>query len=128
MKPDTISKWHQIVKNKDLAALDQLLSDDVKFYSPVVHTAQEGKEITKKYLMAALSVLVNKNFNYTNEVYMEDRAILEFEVIIDDVYVNGVDIIHWDKKGQIVEFKVMIRPLKAIQLIMQKMAILLKAR
>jgi len=55
-------------------------------------------------------------------------AVLEFQVEIDGVAVNGVDMIRWNDEGRIVDFKVMIRPLKAINLIHQRMAAMLQAR
>ena len=38
---------------------------------------------------------------------------------IDGVSVNGVDIITWNADGKITDFKVMVRPLKALNLIHQ---------
>jgi hypothetical protein len=54
--------------------------------------------------------------------------VLEFAVEIDGLQVNGVDMLTWNEAGRIVEFKVMIRPLKAMLLIQQKMAAVLQAR
>ena len=48
-----LAKWYEVMKSKNLEELDNLLADDVVFYSPVVFTPQKGKEITKMYLMAA---------------------------------------------------------------------------
>ena len=52
---------------------------------------------------------------------------LEFETEIDGILVNGVDIIKWNNDGKIVEFKVMLRPLKAINLIHERMGAMLAA-
>lgn len=122
MSPDTIASWHRIVEQQDAAALDTLLADDVVFYSPVVHTQQRGKAITGKYLSAALRVFFNDSFRYVREVTSGQTAVLEFMVEIDGISVNGVDIIVCNDDGRIVEFKVMLRPLKAIQIVHQKMA------
>ncbi len=92
------------------------------FHSPVVHAPQVGKPVTVLYLTAALDVFGNGSFRYIREVVGESDAVLEFETEIDGIIVNGVDIIRWNGEGKIVEFKVMIRPLKAINLIHQKMA------
>ena len=128
MNSKTINTWHQIVVTNDLIKLDEILSNDVVFYSPVVHTPQIGKVITKQYLTAAFYVLFNSSFKYVREVVNENNAVLEFTVEIDGILVNGVDMITWDKDEKIIEFKVMIRPLKAINLIHQKMAAMLESR
>ncbi|MGB7210550.1 MAG: nuclear transport factor 2 family protein, partial [Pyrinomonadaceae bacterium] len=107
--------------------LDSLLADDIIFYSPVVYTPQVGKAIAIKYLTAAFHVFFNETFEYVREVTGPHDAVLEFEVEMDGINVNGVDMIKWNGEGKIVEFKVMIRPLKAINLIHQKMAAALQA-
>jgi ketosteroid isomerase-like protein len=127
MPIDTLATWYDLAKRKDAAGLDALLADDVVFHSPVVHTPQSGKAITKAYLSAALSVLNNESFRYVREVRGNSEAVLEFVVNIDEVIVNGVDIVRWNERGQIVEFKVMLRPLKGIDMVHQKMAAMLDA-
>ena len=122
-----MGSWHDIVRTRDASGLDVMLADDVVFYSPVVHTPQHGKAVTAMYLTAALHVFGNGSFRYVREVIGETDAVLEFETEIDGIIVNGVDMIKWNDDGKIVEFKVMIRPLKAINLIHQKMAAKLQA-
>ncbi len=122
----TINQWHQIVAARNEQALDAILADAVVFYSPVVHTPQVGKTITTRYLAAALRVFGNDSFRYVRELVDERDAMLEFEVEIDGIQVNGVDMLQWDADGKIVAFKVMLRPLKAVNLIHQKMAALLQ--
>jgi hypothetical protein len=128
MAPEPIATWHQIVQNRDPRALDALLSEHVVFHSPVVHAPQRGKAITGQYLAAAIHVFGHESFRYVREIFGERDAVLEFQVEIDGVSVNGVDLITWDDAGQIVDFKVMVRPLKAVNLIHQKMAALLQAK
>jgi hypothetical protein len=106
--------------------LDDLLDEGVVMHSPVVHTPLQGKAITCRYLNAALHVFINDSFRYVREVSGQNDAILEFEVEIDGIRVNGVDMIHWNENGRIVDFKVMLRPLKAVNLIHQKMAEMLQ--
>jgi hypothetical protein len=118
---DTMATWHDIVRTKDAARLDELLADDVVFHSPVVHTPQRGKAITALYLRAALQVLNGAGFRYEREIVGERDAALEFVTELDGIQVNGVDLIRWDEHGQIVDFKVMVRPLKAINVVHQKM-------
>jgi hypothetical protein len=114
--------WHRMVVSRDSAQLDELLADDAVFHSPVVHTPQVGKAITATYLRAAMLVLGNGSFRYVNEWRGERSAVLEFETVIDGIQVNGVDMIDWNEDGRITRFKVMVRPLKAINLLHQMMA------
>lgn len=120
-----MDKWHEIVRTRDVNGLGELLADDVVFYSPVVHTPQIGKAVTAMYLAAAVQVFGNDSFIYVREVIGESDAVLEFETEIDGIIVNGVDMIKWDADGKIVEFKVMLRPLKAVNIIHEKMAVML---
>jgi len=131
--PFVLKKWHEIVEHRNIKELNDLLAPDSVFWSPVVHTPQKGKEITLKYLRAALHVLGNKesNFSYKNEWQKTDGtgAVLEFESTIEGIKVNGVDIIEWDPKtNKIVSFKVMVRPLKAVSILQKKMGELLQAK
>ncbi len=121
MIQDTVAAWHTLLKTKDAAGLDAILADNVVFYSPVVHTPQEGKLITTLYLTAALHVFVNDSFKYLREVASDNNAVLEFMTVIDGITVNGVDMLTWGTDGRITEFKVMVRPLKAINLIHRMM-------
>lgn len=127
MTIDTLACWHELVQSRDARGLDALLSDQVVFHSPVVHAPQAGKAITTRYLAAAFQVFFNESFRYVRELAGPRDAVLEFQVEIDGVSVNGVDMITWDEQGKIVAFKVMLRPLKAVNLIHQKMAAMLQA-
>jgi hypothetical protein len=118
---DPIARWHAYMKAGDAALLDTLLGDDAVFESPVVHTPQVGKAITTAYLRAAAQVLGNPSFRYLHEWRTECSAVLEFACEIDGVTLNGVDMIWWNQAGLITRFKVMVRPLKAINLLHQLM-------
>ncbi len=121
MRPPAIERWHAIAEARDAAGLDELLADEVVFLSPVVHAPQRGKAITLKYLTAALAVLGGDAFRYGEEWIGETSAVLEFFTTIDGVEINGADFIGWNAAGKIDRFKVMVRPLKAIQAIHQAM-------
>ena len=121
MQSDTINQWHQLISDSDVTGLDNILADDVVFHSPVVHTPQEGKAITTMYLAAAFEVLTGDKFSYVREVIAENDAVLEFITEIDGVHINGVDLIRWNDAGKIIDFKVMVRPLKAMTMLQQKM-------
>ena len=116
-----LDRWHAYTKSHDADELQSMLADDCVFKSPVVHTPQQGKAITYAYLSAALTVLGGEGFRYTREFTSETGAVLEFETEIDGIAINGVDIIEWNEAGLIRDFKVMVRPLKAINLLHQMM-------
>jgi len=123
----TLDIWHELVQTRNARGLRDLLADHVVFHSPVVHSPQAGKAVTTQYLTAAFQVFFNPSFRYVREVVGPRDAVLEFQVEIDGITVNGVDMIRWNEEGRITDFKVMIRPLKAINLIHQKMGAMLQA-
>ncbi|HSW26244.1 MAG TPA: nuclear transport factor 2 family protein, partial [Burkholderiaceae bacterium] len=125
MTQHPIQTWHNLVKAHDPSGLETLLATDAVFLSPIVHAPQRGKALTKAYLTAAFQVFFNPSFRYVREIVGQADAMLEFETEIDGIVVNGVDIIKWNAAGEIVEFKVMIRPLKAINLVHERMAAML---
>ncbi|MFD1297534.1 nuclear transport factor 2 family protein [Lysobacter gummosus] len=127
MSNSALATWHRMVKTRDPSGLHALLADDATFHSPVVHTPQQGRKLTAWYLNAAFQVFFNDTFRYVREIVGDNDAMLEFETQIDGIIVNGVDIITWNAAGQITEFKVMLRPLKAINLIHQRMSASLQA-
>ena len=122
---NTLERWHEIIKERKPELLDEILAEDCVFLSPVVHTPQRGREITKLYLTGAMHVL-GHGFRYEKEVVSPQHAVLEFVCEIDGISVNGVDIMSFDADGKINEFKVMVRPLKAINLLHAKMGEMLE--
>jgi len=126
MISDTIGTWHQLIETRDAKGLDNLLADSVVFHSPIVHTPQAGKPITMLYLTAALHVLNNDTFHYLREVIQGNHAVLEFQTVIDGISINGVDMITWGADGRITDIKVMVRPLKAINLVYKMMGEMLQ--
>jgi hypothetical protein len=122
-----LEDWHRLVRSSDPTGLWELLDEDAVFHSPIVHTPQRGRKLAFWYLAAAFKVFFNERFRYVREVAGERDAVLEFETEIDGILVNGVDMIRWNDAGRIVDFKVMLRPLKAINLVHQKMAQMLEA-
>jgi SnoaL-like protein len=126
MTPPVIARWTSIIENGDTDELDALVAEEAVFFSPVVFTPQEGRNKTLMYLKAAVKVFGGTDFHYVEHWYSEQSAILEFAATVDGVYINGIDMIHWNDDEQIVLFKVMLRPLKALQTIMPAMAELLQ--
>jgi len=96
------------------------------FHSPILFRPQQGRDLVALYLTGAMHVIANPSFRYVREIADERNAVLEFETEIDAVHVNGVDLITWDEHGLITDFKVMLRPLKAINVVQQRMAELLQ--
>ena len=128
MTEHPLQAWHRLVRTQDVSGLQGLLAEDAVFHSPVVHTPQRGRALAAGYLGAAFQVFFNPGFRYVREIVGASDAMLEFETEVDGILVNGVDIIHWNDAGQITDFKVMLRPLKAINVIQQRMAEMLQAR
>ena len=120
---DAIDQWHQMMATGRYDGLQELLSRDCVFWSPVVHTPQRGRDITLMYLTAAGKVF-DTDFRYVREIRSADTAVLEFECSVDDIQVNGIDMIQVDN-NQIIDFKVMIRPLQAVNKIHEKMMAML---
>ena len=129
-----IEKWYEVIKSDNPDKYDEILAEDCVFYSPVVYTPQRGREITKMYLMAAGGVFGGEDspkeildkespskFRYIKEVIGENSAVLEFETEIDGIYVNGIDLISWNEVNKITEFKVIVRPLQAVNKLHQQM-------
>ena len=122
-----LAKWHEVIERGsspiDLAAI---IREDAVFHSPVVHTPQQGRDLVVAYLAAAGQTLGNDSFTYVRELVDGDNACLEFTTEMDGVHVNGVDIIRFDEDGMIVDFKVMVRPLKAVNKVWEQMAAMLE--
>jgi hypothetical protein len=124
-----LAAWHAYMAGSgDPEALKALLADDAVFHSPVVHTPQEGRDKVFAYLHAASHVLGGDTFRYLREIVDGDQACLEFASELDGIHINGVDIIRWNEDGKISDFKVMVRPLKAINKVWEKMAAMLAAQ
>ena len=127
MTAPALESWHRMVRTNDASGLRELVAEDAVFHSPVVHSPQHGRKLTVMYLSAAFQVFFNPTFRYVREIVGASDAMLEFETEIDGILVNGVDIIRWNAEGKIVDFKVMIRPLKGMNIIHQKMGEMLAA-
>lgn len=114
---DHLTLWLSGLEGTDkFKILNKILADDCVFYSPVVHTPQKGKQLTFVYLASAFTVLLKEGkFRYRQILEQDNVAVLEFETEIDGIYVNGVDMMTFNDDGQITEFKVMLRPMKALE-------------
>ena len=117
-----LAAWHRYMVGNDAELLGELIAEDAVFHSPVVHTPQAGKAKVLMYLNAAGKVLGNETFHYVRELVDGPEVMLEFMAEVDGVTVNGIDLIRFDLEGRIVDFKVMVRPLKAINKVWELMA------
>ncbi len=121
-----LARWNAVADSRDHDAIHALLADEAVFESPVVHTPQRGRAITAKYLTGASHVLGGEGFAYVGEWRAARSAVLEFTTVVDGITINGVDMISWNDDGQIVHFKVMVRPLKAMTKLHEKMGAMLQ--
>ena len=120
-----IEQWHQVVKSRDLSALSELITDNAVLHSPVIHRQIAGKKMVQMYLTAAFHTFLNDTFTYITEAHAQpetgQKVVLEFTTEINGIFVNGIDMITFDSEGKIIEFKVMVRPFKALNLINEHM-------
>ena len=122
-----LAQWHKVIADgSDPAALAAIIREDAVFHSPVVHTPQEGRAIVVAYLSAAGQTLGNDSFAYVRELVDGENAMLEFTTEMDGIHVNGIDLIRFDENGMIADFKVMVRPLKAVNKVWEQMAAMLE--
>jgi hypothetical protein len=119
--PAPVAAWHAIAEARDPAGLDALLADDVVFRSPAVHGDQAGRELTTSYLSAAVVVL-GPTLTYRRQWYADSNAVLEFEAELDGLTVHGIDMLQWNDEGKLTEFTVMVRPIRGLEKLIEKMA------
>ena len=118
-----VAAWHAYMESGgDADLLSAQLTDDAVFHSPVVHSPQEGKAKVMMYLLSAAKVLGNDSFTYVREIIDGNDALLEFTSEIDGIKINGIDLIRFDDSGKIIDFKVMVRPVKAVNKLWEMMA------
>lgn len=126
MTASGLDNWKAYMASDHRMDLGALLHKDCVFHSPIVHTPQHGKAITQLYLAAAAKVLGNESFRYVGEFMGEKSAALEFQCRVGGVDINGVDLIQWNEDGLLTDFKVMIRPLQAIEIVHKLMGYMLE--
>lgn len=122
-----LKRWHEVIEGgSSPEALSKIIREDAVFHSPVVHTPQVGRPIVVAYLSAAGQTLGNDSFEYVRELVDGENAMIEFQTTMDGIHVNGIDLIRFDEDGNIVDFKVMVRPLKAVNKVWEQMAAMLE--
>lgn len=118
---EPISSWHKVVADNDAQLLKSILHKDAVFFSPIIFKPQKGLKMVMAYLLSAAKMFEGTGFHYVKELVSDNDAVLEFNAEIDGIMIDGVDIITWDDEGKITEFKVMLRPSKAIEKVGEKM-------
>jgi hypothetical protein len=126
--PPVIERWLRIIESGDTAELDDMLDEDAVFYSPAVFAPQHGRATAAAYLRAAEKMFSGTGFHYVEKWFGDHSAVLHFAAVVDGLAVEGIDMVHWNDDGKITSFKVMIRPFKALQGVIARMAELLAAR
>ncbi|MFD0861246.1 nuclear transport factor 2 family protein [Sungkyunkwania multivorans] len=121
MSKTGLALWHQFLSDRDFSKLDELIAEDAVMHSPVVWTPQKGKKIVSMYLIAAGNIIANDHFQCVREVCEGNNAFLEFKTEIDGITVEGIDMITFNDEGKLQDIKVMVRPLKAVNIVHQKM-------
>lgn len=122
---ELVERWHDAVARRDLAALEELLADDVRLDSPAVHRPVEGRERTLLLLAAVIEVLGPLEYTHT---YLDepDGVTLQFRTTVagDDgrrLDVEGVDVLRLGRDGRAVSLTVLLRPLTALQAVAARM-------
>lgn len=125
--PPVIERWLRVIESGEMDELDEMLAEDAVFYSPAVFSPQRGRALTAAYLRAAEQMFSGTGFHYVDQWFGENSAVLEFAAEVDGLTVEGIDMIRWNDAGEITSFKVMVRPFKALQGVIGRMAQLLAA-
>ncbi len=119
-KPAAVAAWHAVVGSSDPAQLADLLAEEVVFRSPAVFSPQQGKRLTTAYLQAAIVVL-GPTLRYVEEWYGDRSAVLEFQAELGETFVQGVNMLRWNDANRLVEFTVMVRPLRGLEKLIELM-------
>ncbi len=122
MTAPAVERWFEFMNSGDAEVLDDLLAEDVRFYSPAVHRPKQGRAVVTGFLMAAEHLFAGTDFRYVAQWVQSDSAVLEFAVELDGMQIEGVDIVHWNADHRITSFKVMVRPLRGLQTVSTRMA------
>ncbi|MFI1466554.1 nuclear transport factor 2 family protein [Streptomyces wuyuanensis] len=120
---ETADRFRAAVEKRDLTALDDLFTEDVRFYSPVKFTPFEGRQM----VLGLFGVLLRtfEDFRYigrfdgtaetSTDASEAPAEILLFRATVGDKEIHGIDLLHFDESGRIKEFTVMVRPQSALR-------------
>jgi hypothetical protein len=123
----TLDGWHRFVASGDhfvasgdLGLLASLLAEHIVFRSPFVQSPIPGREATLLVLTTVVQIFENFRYHRTFIAGSHDVA-LEFSATIGKWQLKGIDLIKFDEAGEMVEFEVMIRPIKALAALGEEM-------
>ena len=119
MSQANLDKWHQVIENKDMKLLREILDENVEFHSPTLWEPKRGRDITQYILKMVIDIF--QDFEYQRQWVDGNNLALEFSARVDDKNIKGIDLIRWNVEGKIVHFEVMMRPINGLQLMFQKM-------
>jgi len=116
----TLDGWHRFVASPDRELLASLLAEDIVFRSPFVQSPIPGR--TAALLVLTTVVQIFENFRYERSfVGGAHDVALEFAANIGKWQLKGVDLIKFNERGEMIEFEVMIRPIKALAALGEEM-------
>jgi hypothetical protein len=116
-----MTTFRAAVEARDLDAIGTMLAEDVVFRSPVVFKPYRGRAITSAILRTVTEVF--EDFHYVREVRdPSGEEVLVFEAKVDGLELTGCDMLRYDAEGKIVDFMVLVRPLRAAQALQREMA------
>jgi len=116
-----LQEWHRMIALGDLRDLANILSPDAVFRSPMAYTPYPGATVVSMILGTVSQVF--ENFAYHRELVTADglSVVLEFSATVGARQLKGIDMIHFDEAGKIVEFEVMVRPMSGLQVLGEEM-------
>ncbi|WP_460126220.1 nuclear transport factor 2 family protein [Pseudomonas sp. S2_C03] len=117
----SLSQWHEMIRQGDLQALPALLAPEVVFRSPMAHSPYPGAPVVSMILNTVCKVF--QDFAYHRELVTADglNVVLEFSATVGGKALKGIDMIRFDEQGKIVEFEVMVRPMSGLQALGEEM-------
>ena len=116
----TLAGWHAFVATGNADLLGPLLSEHIVFRSPFVQSPILGRTATLLVLTTVVQIFENFRYHRQFTAGSHDAA-LEFGANIGKWQLKGVDLIRFNELGEMLEFEVMIRPIKALQALGEEM-------
>lgn len=118
----TADRFRTAIDNRDLAALDDLFTEDIRFYSPVKFTPFDGKPMVLGLFGVLLRTFQDFRYigDYTGTAQTSTdgtsapSAVLVFRARVGEKEIHGIDLLHFADDGRIKEFTVMVRPQSAV--------------
>jgi hypothetical protein len=116
----TLDGWHRFVASGDHGLLAPLLSEHIVFRSPFVQSPIPGRTATLLVLTTVVQIFENFRYHRSFVAGSHDAA-LEFSANIGKWQLKGIDLIKFNEAGEMTEFEVMVRPIKALAALGEEM-------